>query len=548
MRVDDLERAIRFQQRHFEQITEADDAEPSECVQAGLWLAELLLEDDERLEAGIDCLEHLLATYEDVELFATVRRKLAYAYVELGNAYCTKLGDLETAYSLKWQIVDSGHATSRDLDDLVDLAFDGGWLEGCAERLEELAERREGQAKLHLLERAAQVVDEDLMWPEEAVRLYGEALELCDEEGDARLELMRRRAFCLSQIAGREQDALEEFRTLATLEPFEPTTYRGMSDLLDRSRAFDRARISRQILRVLDCEVELNEPRTKTAATRAITDDEIAEHLLPEALCGGVLDVLRSAMPLADKVWSAELPQQKAMEGTRLSKLEAVEAEESLQNALEAFGITRFKAESGDSGPATPQVFGGSTPQVWLNLDHIEQMEDAELRFVAGYCAALAWSGLPTLLELDGRRVWHLIEAVQLKQTDRGFSDRVDMTTQDLVEQVSSPFHAVARRRLMGALEPIADTFDEVHCEQWPAAVEQFACRVGLVLAGDVRAAVRGLLQFHGWELPLDAPETQKRIRRREDIRQLIAYSISDEYLEARHAMGLAGKPSVLSV
>jgi tetratricopeptide (TPR) repeat protein len=559
------------------------------------------LQDDDRLEDGIDCLEHLLATYEralkdrdkpaNVELAEQVRRQLAYAYFEHGNAYRavelfqdvlgdeviaermgdwrklvdlyrTHLDDGETAYNLQWKLVESGHAGSQDVEELVDLAFTADRLKDCATRLESHAqdlgsseETSEGtrDRRRDLLARAALVTEEDLMWPEEAVRLYTDALALTDAtnprgEGDEQswLELVRRRAFCLSQIAGKEHESLEEFRKLIAAEPFEPTTYRGLSDLLDRSQAFDRSRISKQILRVLDCDVDIEEPRTKTHPTRLITHEQVCEHLLPDDLSGGVLEVLQAAMPLVEKVWPDELPQQKALEGIRLKKLDATDAKESIEAAMEVFGISRFKAETGDSGPMTPQVFAGSSPYVWLNSEQIEAMDAAGLRFIAGYSAALAWCGLPALLAIDGRRVWHLIEAVLVKQTGEGFDERVDVATQNLVDPVSSPFHAVARRRLHSALEPIAEQFADMHCETWPRAVEQFACRVGLVLSGDVRAAVRSRLSFHGWDLPLDAPETQKQIRRNEDVRSLLAYAMSDDYLEARHYFGLAAKPSKL--
>ncbi|MFP4599531.1 MAG: hypothetical protein ACLFVJ_14830 [Persicimonas sp.] len=571
----ELDRATRFQQRHFEHLNEAGGVSDEDCVQSGLWLAELLLEDEERLEDGIDCLEHLIASFSDCALLVQARRKLAYAYFDLGNAYRSvelfqevlgdgvsaeelddwrklvdvyrdNLDDLETAYALQWKINESGHGQERDLEDLVDLAFSADLLEDCATRLEELAEGQDKPRRLQLLWRAAQLVEEDLMLPEDAVRLYTEALELCDEGDEPWLELVRRRAFCLSQIAGREARALEEFRKLVAKEPFEPTTYRGLDNLLSKTQAHDRSRVARQILGVLNCSVDLQERRTKTEPSRVISREKIARHLLPEGLDESVLDVLQAAMPLVEKVWADELPQRKAFEGTRLDKLDAADASRSLEAALDVFGFGRFKAEAGDSGPYVPQVFGGGTPHVWLNSDSIEQMDPAELRFVAGYCAALAWSGLPALLTIDGRRVWHLIEAVQLKQTGEGFDERVDMATQKLVDPIASPFHAVARRRLSSAVEPMVEQFGQIHCEQWPRAVEQFACRVGLVLSGDVRAAVRGLLGFHGWELPLDAPETQKQIRRNKEVRSLLDYAMSDDYLEARYAFGLSGRPSKL--
>ncbi|MFW5968766.1 MAG: hypothetical protein ACOCV2_14675, partial [Persicimonas sp.] len=320
-------------------------------------------------------------------------------------------------------------------------------------------------------------------------------------------------------------------------------TYRGMADLLDRTHSHGRARAARQVLRVLNCEVEDEATRAKTEPTRLIEPEQISEYLLPAHLDTDVLEVLRTAMPLVEKVWGAELPQKKALDGVRLDKLDAIDAYDSLEAALESFGIDRFRAEAGDSGPKTPVVLGGSSTHVWLNFDEIDRMDAATLRFVAGYCAGLAWSELSPLLTIDGRRVWHLLEAVLLKQTGSGFGERVDVTTQQLVERISSPFDTVARRRLHSALEPHIERFADIPCERWPKAVERFASRCGLAVCGDVPAAVRGMLRFHGWELPLDAPETQQQIRRNGHVRDLIGFALDDDYLEARYALGLSARP-----
>lgn len=582
--VDDLERAIRFQQRHFEHMTHPSRAiGANRCIESGLWLAELLLQSPARVDDGIDCLEHLLASYEECELFEQARRKLAYAYFEHGNAYRAvelfqrvlegqiteanledwrtlvevyrdKLDDGLTAYELQWQIVDAGLGTPEDLDELVGLGFRADMLKDCARRLEAMATQKDSgmspERQRQLLGRAAEIVEEDLLWPEEAVRLYTLSLERCSDPQNAAdtdgLELLRRRAFCLAQIAGRESQALEEFRKIVVADPFEPTTYRGLSDLLGRAQAFDRARVSDQILRVLNCTVDQEALPTKTSPSRLISAEQIERFLLPKGLDGAMIETLAAAMPFVEKVWADELPQRKALDGVSLGRLGAHDAAESIQSAMDAFGITRFKAESGDAGPMTPQVFAAGAPSIWLNWEQIRPMSAAEVRFIAGYCAALAWTGLPAMLALDGRRVWHMIEAVLLKQTGRGFDERVDIATQELVEQISSPFYAVARRRLVGVLEPALERFAHAECELWPGMLEEFACRVGMVIAGDVSAAVRGLLSFHGWNLGLEAPETQQQIRRNPRVRRLIAFAMSDDYLEARYALGLAGRPSQL--
>ena len=340
-----------------------------------------------------------------------------------------------------------------------------------------------------------------------------------------------------------EPVALDQFRQLADSEPFEPSTYRGMVELLERTQAYDRARVANQLLVGLGCEVDAEFERPKTTPSREFEPRHIEELLLPDGLRNGVFGCLRAALPLAEKLWADELPQRKALDGTRHRDGKLYEA---VADALSAFGIKKFKLVTGDSGPLGPQVFSDGT--IWLNADVIAEMTDAERRFVAGYCAALAWSDLSAMLTLDGRRLWHLLEGVQLRQTGRGFTDRVDVDSQALGEEVAGPLFTVARRRVAQALEVVGKEIADAHCEAWPSDIDHFAHRVGMILCGDIPASLSALLALGGWDGDLGDPTTQARLRRTTSAQSLFRFASTDAFLLARHSVGLAGRPSSLAV
>lgn len=572
----DLEGATQFQQTHFEQITRDEATHIAERLQSGLWLAELLLDDPERVSDAVDCMEHLLEVYPGDALTEVVSRKLAHAHVRIGdprravelfesvlkfgvlenevddwrtliNVYWHALGDEATAYRLQWKVVRAFPESVIDLDNLIDLAMSADELEDCVEQLEKLANQQIGNSRVALLARAAEAVDEDLKWFEPASRLYEELMELTRHEHLTWLYFARRRAFCLAQIAGRENDAFVEFQKLVALEAFEPSIYRGLITLFERAQAHDRLRVTRQTLLTLGCEVEDAHARGKNRPSRAIDRESIEKYLLPEALCGGVVDVLKAVAPIAEKIWADALPQRKALEGERLRRSEGDKLVDAFDCAFEAFGIRKYKIQLGDSGPANPQIFPDTAPLIWLNSDFMERLTEPEQRFVAGYCAAIAWSDLPALLTLDGRQLWHLLEGVLLRQTGKGFTERVDIVSQDLAEQVSSPFFSGARRRIVQGLDGLSDHLADAHCEAWPEAIETFAHRAGLVLCGDVTAAARCILRMEGWNLELTEPATQKRLRHNRAIDALFNFAMSESYLEARFTLGLAGRPSTLT-
>ena len=115
-------------------------------------------------------------------------------------------------------------------------------------------------------------------------------------------------------------------------------------------------------------------------------------------------------------------------------------------------------------------------------------------------------------------------------------------------EAIGSPFLAVTRRRVVKAIEPVVEELPEAQCELWPEAIEEFACRVGLVLCGDLAAAIRSVLRFRGWQADLQAPETREHITRIDLVGRLIRFAYSQDYLEARYEVGLSGRPSELTI
>ena len=557
----DIETATRWQRTHFDAMEPGSEA----TLQSALWLSDLLCEGGFGDDA-INELEALVDPPRTAIIYDTMLRSLARLHVDFGDPHRAvdlfqkvlpihatadvaddwrtliglhrdALRDLAAAYALQWKLVRSLPNSPGDLDVLVDTALDLGELPDCCKQLQSLAAEHEGETRITLLGRAAVALDEDLNWAEDAVRLYTEVLNLIGEDPERARDYRRRHAFCLSRIVGREAEALSEFRDLALAEPFEPSTYRGIVELFDRTHAYDRARIGRQILVGLGCEVDTEAERQKTSPSRALDPQDTEELLLPPALRGGVLGCLRAVMPIAEKVWAAELPQRKAFDGARVREGQLLEM---TSDALVAFGIRKFKLHLADATPLVPQVL--SDGSIWLNEELVESCGEGELRWLAGMSAALMWSDVASLGALDGRRVWHLLEAVLLKSGGRGFGERVDVESQRLAEEVGGAFFTVARRRVLAALEATSINLVDAHCEAWPNEVLQFAARAGLVLGGDVPSALRGLMKLRG--VQTDSAAYIAALSRQPAAADLLRFASSDAFLAARHALGLSGRPS----
>lgn len=570
--------ALDYQRMFFELLWERADIGAGRCVKAGLKFARMLRAtgEDHYIVECIQMLDALLARFDGFSEMVDVRLELARSHASHGDPHRAaelyrrtltpetvsgreddwrqfvaiwrdELANPEAAYTLQWTLVHHDPCDESSLSMLVDLAEESGALDNCAHELLRVSEHRTGAQQRSLRWKAAIIFDEYLGWFDLASQTYELLLVGCIDS-DEKARLNRRHAFCLTQLPGRQLEALSTFRELVKHDPFDVATYRGMSSLFGSFNNYDRARVITQVQRLLGDEIPLEQTRHKTIPSRSFEQAGVLDVLLPEGLTVDVVHAIASAMPLATKLWSEVLPQRKALENNRKASRELLPVADLFHVVFDSLELTRLKVWFGDSNPVPVQLLNDGSPLVWLNTETLEAFDEPELRFLAGYCAALSWAEVSGLLHLDGRQVWHLLEGVYYRQVGKGFGERIDVMSQELSEQVSSPLYAVARRRVLQTLEGVTEQLEHAHCEAWPRAFEQFAYRVGLVLCGDVEAAARCILKLQGWRGEIHDVAAQRLIRRDDHIRELLAFALSEDYLDVRYLMGLAGKPSEVSL
>jgi tetratricopeptide (TPR) repeat protein len=560
-----IESATEFQTRHFE-ATLNGDFSLEERLKSGMELSELNVQIGDTARA-IKHLEMLLHPESSSPMYREAKLRLAHLQCDDGDvqrgislfegtltikacaadiehwrrlvrAYRSDVGDLAASYSLQWKLVRARPESLDDVDELLEIAWEINELSDCCKQLEEFGRTLELDAQVTLIGRAAVALDEDLGRSEDAARLYRELVAIGGPSST--LDFRRRLAFSLARSVGRESEALKHFELLCREEPFEGTNYQGMVDLYERTQCFDRARVARQFMRTLNMKVEGEEIRAKSTPSRPFADNDIRHLLLPKQL-QKVFPAIHAVMPVAEKIWSGDLPQKKAVDG---HKVKEGKFTDMLAQACQLFGLKRVRAFATDAGPLAPFVFQEASPALWFNSDLLSEATDGELKFLAGYAAAMAWSEASGLVALDGRNVWHLMEGIAYRQTGAGFTDRIDAESQRLADEVGSPFYAVARRRVAQALDGLGPELADAHCEAWPLLLQRFACRVGLIACSDVEDATRAMLRMDGWVESLNDEATQRRMRRSSEVEELFRFAASEEFLEARHRVGLGSRPS----
>ncbi|MCX4246406.1 hypothetical protein [Paraliomyxa miuraensis] len=103
-----------------------------------------------------------------------------------------------------------------------------------------------------------------------------------------------------------------------------------------------------------------------------------------------------------------------------------------------------------------------------------------------------------------------------------------------IAHEVFSRMQPRARDQLCVVLTKMVARGRSIDVEQWVAAAELTACRVGLLLAGDLRDAST-MISCEAAPLGVSA-----MLSPRDELDELVLYSISEDYFAARRALGLA--------
>lgn len=577
------EQAVGYQHELYESLQHSATSTITRRVEEGLKLVELILKG-QSVEDGLMMLELLLEDYEGSHEELQIRLRLARAHAELANPHTAArqwrealgklpvagylddwrayvalyegpLRDPSTAYQLQWTLVRHEPTDEQALGRLVELAERAGALDQCARELVRFAQgflAKRPDAGRALLECAVALLDGRLNLYDEAAKAYAELslLANADRDSRARHEWTRRRARCLSRILGRQREALSLFSELTQADPFDHEAFAGMATLLDHVQTYDRARVVKQVLRTLGQDVPANQERVKTVPSRQLDDIDELELLMPAHMPLELFDVFSAAAPLMERVLPDAGPQRKDLDSDRRAQRDLAPVADLFAIMFDAVGIRRVNIMFGEALKTPFEVVWDKEVLVWLNLGMIERLDDAELRYLAALCAALAWTDMPSLRHMDGRQLWHLLDAVQVVQDGVGLSGSasVSAVSAELAKQIAPTRYAVTRRRVFQLANDVLETLQANDGSSWSSDIEDFAHKLALAICGDVEAATRAILKFEGWRYDLSHDNTQARVRQHPRIRQLIRFALTEDYLKVRYAMGLSGRPSTIDL
>lgn len=392
---------------------------------------------------------------------------------------------------------------------------------------------------------AAQILGSELGAWKEAQELYSKALDASPEPSQ---DLVKNRAYARCRIPGEARSAYKEFCELLIHDPFQPDIYRAAFDICKRNEARDRERILKQLAAVFlpnEGLSENNDLRPKLMDSRQLNDDILFKHLSHPSL-RPVQTLLHEAMPLLNDCLRDNVPKRPNLGGDRI-KVPYIQNIFSMCAA--AFGISSIKGFNSHDDSPVPTVL--DDPEAyWISLETWETMKPEVQRHWAGYASGLLWTGISKLAFFDPREVWRLLDGIYYLATKgRGITERNAYTIEASERINSHPFRSGVRRDVAKIIDEIGpENIPITESPKWLDGLYATADRAGLLFSGSLSASIPAILQAEGWNPEKTSTEyLSARFKLSTRLPQLIAFALSDDYLQLRYHAGLSLAPSTIS-
>lgn len=129
-----------------------------------------------------------------------------------------------------------------------------------------------------------------------------------------------------------------------------------------------------------------------------------------------------------------------------------------------------------------------------------------------------------------GLRTW-LFASIRLVSPNFPIPAQMELVTKECVEAIRTQLTGPQRDALRSMTQKLLEAAPELDMKSWMAGVDLSADRLGLLLGNDLKIA-NAVIEA--------SPEDAAVISKRDRLRELLVYSVSESYFELRKALGIA--------
>lgn len=452
--------------------------------------------------------------------------------VDLAEIYSRSLGDADQARAQLRRATSICLETGQGIERVSEYFERRGDFDGLVELwgavLEDLPPEGTPGAVFVRLARS-RVLAGRLLRPAEAEAEIRKALQGAPRSLEARLELAG-----LHLWGDNLAEASAEYLRVLEQEPFSQDAYRGLYRVYDRRGDMDRSAGAAQAICAVgegdDAERKIAEQArlavegSLSSATATPLTREGHWHLLAHSdeppaareLLVAIADFLPQVMP-------EQLETSRQGSVIPLDPADALTARCSLLAGV--LGIDRVDYCLGQDRLVAVEALPGPIPRLVVDERLAQRAPKAEFRFIVGRALAHVMTRSLYLNALSGRSV-ELVLAAVVELFDRGFGAYLGHGPE--LDELVKRINRAVPRRTRKSFEELAlahSSAGPLSVSKWQRAVERSAERVGLLLAGDVDAALR----------VLRSEKASQKLQA-----ELLRFAVGPHLYEARRRLGLA--------
>jgi tetratricopeptide (TPR) repeat protein len=341
-------------------------------------------------------------------------------------------------------------------------------------------------------------------------------------------------------VSDQLDEAVTMVRAALKKKPQDPALYRELYELFLRQRSFDKGWCALDALATLGAPLDAEQvrfyedypPPSLSQIPGTVTASAWRSHILHPGLDPSLTKIFALVTPIVLRARSLMLPfaQLRRTLGEPLRETNAVSHEvvEAVHDGAEILALPAPSLHIRESQPV-PLALAPAKNAVFVSLERCEALPSDALAFVVGKRLAemrpelAARAACPSLTELKAL----VVIAVQLSD------ERVSAPTTGNAAFDKALVQAMTREEqlaLRAAINAAKAQGSELDVARWAQLADMSAARVGLLLAGHIEAARRGMM---------GDPQLAGDLSPRQKLSEMLLFSVSDEYADLRHAIGV---------
>jgi len=377
--------------------------------------------------------------------------------------------------------------------------------------------------------------------PEKGVPELKLTLECDPENVDARSIL----ANIYARAPGTFGVAIEEHKRVLAAQPHRLDSYHDLWRIYDSQRLRDKQFVCSEIVHFFKSANEGeeffygdNKNKVRQDSDAQLNEADHENLLVHPKERGPVREIIRAVVPELHKVFPADLAAHGVGKADRLPPKTPDSVRKLCDNLMKALGGAEFELYLSKTKTMELATVMGDPPALIVGAEIIKRHQTREQRFLLAERMAGLYAGHQLFESWVPKQLNDFVHAACFA-VDENYNAGPDLD-QDLAKKIQKAISRATRKSLLEPVSEVSRLRGRWDAAQHIKAARYTRLRAALAMSNDLECAVRLTARTAGVTVnPSDAADLEKKLQR-DDLRELFAFALSDEYAGLRQRLKFA--------